>query len=133
MPWKCPQCGVDIPDSLSGHLEANGGCGYVLVPSVVNIRSEVTGKEIAVRLSAGFGSSSLKILDDPEIKFVSPVQFRLDKRQAQGGWFITNEPQAKNPTFLNGEPINMDGVLLRDGDKLSIKDKCFRLILHLVN
>lgn len=132
MPWKCPQCGVGgIPDSLSSHLVEGGGCGYVHFPSAVIIRSEATGKELSVRVSGSFGSNTLKLLQDEDIKFVSSEQFRIEKREAEGGWLILNEPGAKNPMFLNGNPIRAEGMILKEGDRLSIKDKCLRLTARL--
>ncbi len=133
MPWKCPQCGVDnIADGQSSHLIEAGGCGYVRFPTGVVIRSDATGKDMTVRVNGSFGSSSLNLLGDPDIKFVSTEQFAVEKSIAKGGWLITSAVKAQNPLFLNGLPISPEGALLKEGDKLSIKDKCFRLTVHLL-
>ena len=133
MPWKCPQCGVDnIADSQNSHPIEAGGCGYVRFPAGVVIKSDATGKEMTIRVSSSFGTSSLNLLGDPDIKFVSTGQFVVEKSTSKGGWLITSSPKALNPLFLNGLPIGLEGAILKEGDKLSIKDKCFRLTVHLL-
>jgi len=133
MPWKCPQCGVDgLDDALSSHASEAGGCGYVKFPPGVVLVSDATGKEIQMRIPTTFGGASLKSVGDLDVKYVSSEQFKIEKRVEQGGWFITSIPWAKNPLFLNGAPIPMEGVLLKAGDKLSIKDKYFRMTVRLL-
>jgi len=129
MPWKCPQCGNDNADSAT---TCAFGDGYVKFPPGVAFVSDATGKEIQARIPTTFGASALKMLGDPEVKYVSNEQFKLEKRADQGGWAITNVSWAANPIFLNGAPIPSEGVILKNGDKLSIKDKFFRLTVRLL-
>ena len=134
MPWKCPQCGVDgIDDSIGSHAIESGGCGYVTFPTGVAFVSDTTGKEIQARISTTFGTSALKVLGDSEVKYVSSEQFKLEKRTDQGGWAIINVSWATNPLFLNGISILPEGVILKTGDKLAIKNKFFRLTVRLLN
>jgi|GEM_PF-2824984 len=134
MPWKCPQCGVDdIDDSLSSHLIESGGCGYVRFPAGVILRSDASGKEITVRVGGSFGSSSLKLLGDPDIRFVSTEQFMLEKCTAKRGWLLINNAKSQNHIFLNGSPLGLEGEVLKQGDKISIKDKYFHLTVHLLH
>ena len=128
MPWKCPQDGTDIPDASN----ACALCGYVRFPSGVALKSVATGKELQVRLGATFGSSALRILGDPEVKYVSSEQFKIEKRQNQDGWAIVNIPYATNPLFLNGAPVDPTGAILKDGDRLSVKENLFRLTVRLL-
>lgn len=128
MPWTCPQDGTDVPDnSPSCSL-----CGYVRFPSGVVLRSDATGNEVQVRLDSTLGAAALMLLGDPEVRFVSSQQFKIEKRRAHGGWAIVNLPYATNPMFLNGAPIAPLGVILKDGDRISIKDKYFRLSVRLL-
>lgn len=129
MPWKCPQCGNDNDDAVA---TCAFGCGYVKFPPGVAFVSEVTGKEIQARIPKNFGADTLKGLGDPEVKYVSSEQFKLEKRTDQGGWAVVNVCWATNPLFLNGSPIPSDGAILKTGDKLSIKDKFFRLSVRLL-
>ncbi len=133
MPWKCPQCGVDgIDDSVGSHAIEAGGCGYVRFPLGVVFISDATGKEIQARIPTIFGTSTLRRLRDPEVKYVSDAQFKLERRADQGGWAVANIPHATNPVFLNGAPIPPEGVILKNGDKLAIKDRFFHLTVRLL-
>lgn len=133
MSWKCPQCAVDgLEDSQGSHAIEAGGCGYVRFPSGVSLVSDATGKEVLCRLPTTFGGLSLKLLGDPEVKYVSNEQFKLEKRVDQGGWAVVDIPWATNPVYLNGTSIPPEGALLKEGDKLSIKDKFFRLTVRLL-
>ena len=129
MPWKCPQCGNDNDDFV---MTCAFGDGYVKFPPGVAFVSDVTGKEVEARIPTSFGGSTLKILGDPEIKFVSSEQFKLEKRTEQGGWAVVNVSWATNRLYLNGAPIPPEGAILKQGDKLSIKDKFFRLTVRLL-
>lgn len=128
MPWKCPQDGNENDDSVTTCVF----CGYVKFPLGVAFVSEATGKEIQARISTTFGTSALRILGDPEVKYVSSEQFRLEKRSDRGGWAVTNISWATNPLFLNGSPIPPEGSILKNGDKLAIRDKFFRVAVRLL-
>ena len=79
------------------------------------------------------GNASLKSFEQPEIRFVSAEQFRLEKAVDRGGWAVFNVAYASNPLYLNGAAIPVEGVLLKTGDKLSIKDKYFRMTVRLLD
>ena len=128
MPWKCPQDANDVPDEVNKCPL----CGFVRFPSGIVIKSDTTGKELQIRLGATFGRANLKILADPEIQYVSPEQFKIEKRQEQGGWAIVNLTWATHPLFLTGAPIDPTGELLQDGDRLSIKDKYVRMTIRML-
>ena len=128
MSWKCPQDANDVPDGV----DKCPLCGFVRFPTGVVLKSEVTGKEIQVRLGSVFGHANLKLLGDDEVKFVDSEQFKIEKRQEQGGWALVAVSWAKNPLFLNGAAIDPVGAILKEGDRLSIKDKYFRLTVRLL-
>lgn len=133
MAWKCPQCGVEgLDDSVGHHSVEAGGCGYVKFPSGVELVSDATGKSIRMRLPTTFGQASLKILADPEVRFASSEQFRVDKSPEAGGWVVTGIAWATNPTFLNGAALPPEGAVLRDGDKVTVSGRHFSLTVHLI-
>ena len=49
-------------------------------PPGVAFVSDATGKEIQARIPTVFGASTLKILGDAEVKYVSGEQFKLGDR-----------------------------------------------------
>ncbi len=133
MTWKCPQCGVDgLEDGLFSHATEAGGCGYVKFPPGVVLVCDATGKELSIRVAATLGNALLKNLDPAEIRFVSSDQLRLEKAVDRGGWLVFNVAYATNPLYLNGAVVPPEGALLKTGDKLSIKDKYFRLTVRLL-
>ena len=119
MSWNCPQCGNAAESSTT----TCPFCSYTKFPVAIALVSDETGKEIQCRISTVFGASTLKILGDTGLKYASVDQFRIDKKTDQGGWFLANVSYAKNPTYLNGEPIPDAGVQIKEGDKISIKGK----------
>ncbi len=129
MPWKCPQDGNDVADNLV----TCPLCGYTNFPPGVALTSDATGKEVQARIPTTFGASALKMLGDPDVKFLSSEQFKLEKRVDQGGWAVVNVPWATNPLYLNGALIPPEGAILKQGDKLAIKDKFFRLTVRLLS
>lgn len=129
MSIKCPTCGRD---DLTDGVRECPSCQHTFFPGGVALRAESTGVEIEVRVAATFGSAVLARLGDPDIRFVAGEQFRIEKRVADGGWAVINVPYAKNATYLNGAPVDPEGVILKDGDRLSIKDKRFRLAVRLL-
>jgi len=132
MPWSCPECGVQgLDDSTNSHPVEAGGCGYAKVPAGVAFQSVVSGKEIQSRLTTTFGKSSLAGLADPDVRYVSTEQFKLEKRS--DGWAVTSIPWATNPLYVNGSQIPPEGVLLKQGDQLSIKGKFLLLNVMLLN
>jgi hypothetical protein len=132
MTWKCPNCGIEVDDSAYSHAVEAGGCGYVKFPASISLSSEVTGKQLTLRLPTTLGQSSLKIFGDEEVRFASSEQFSLAKSLEAGGWLVKGISWATNPTFLNGAPIPAEGVVLKDGDKLTIRDRYLRLTVRIV-
>ena len=129
MPWPCPQDGTEVSDG-TGTCPL---CGYVRVPSGLALVSDVSGKEIQVRVDVTLGSGGFRQLDDPEVRYVSAEQCKLSKIAAMGGWIIQSVPYASNPMYLNDASIEPAGVLLREGDRLSIKGLYFRLSVRLLS
>jgi hypothetical protein len=105
----------------------------VRVPSGLALVSAVSGKEIQVRVDVTLGSGGFRQLDDPEVRYVSAEQCKLSKIAAMGGWIIQSVPYASNPMYINDAPIEPAGVLLREGDRLSIKGLYFRLSVRLLS
>ena len=128
MPWKCPKCGT--PD-LSDDISVCHVCGYQRVPVAVILESESSGKTLEIRLPDTFGQGALKRLGDPDIRFVSSDQFKIEKDLDKARWCVKPIAWAVNPTFLNGEALSGEGSPLAEGDKLSIKGQFFRLNVHL--
>ena len=129
MTWMCPQDGTEVDDATS----TCALCGYMRIPGGIALRSDATGKEIQLRINDTLGGAAFRQFDDPEVRYVSAEQCRVEKRADQGGWVLLDVPHAVNRTFLNGAPLDPAGVLLRDGDRLSIKDKFFRLTVRLLS
>ncbi len=128
MSWKCEQCGIDNDDATHTCC----GCCFTKLPIGIALVSEETGKEIQCRISTTFGAASLKQLGDFGLKYASVEQFRIEKKNDQGGWFVSGISYAKNPTFLNGAEIPIEGSLLKPEDKLSIKGKFLNLTIRLL-
>lgn len=128
MPWKCPQCVVDVPDTVNVCPE----CMFARFPAGVAFRSDTTGKELPVRLEATFGRGNLKILGDPDVQYVSREQFRIEKCTEQGGWAIVPIAWAEHPLFINGSPLDAAGTVLKDGDRISIKDKFLHMTVRVI-
>lgn len=124
MSWKCPQCGVDGLDDLRGsHAIESGGCGYMKCPSGLILSSEASGKSIAVRLATTIGRPALRGLETDEARFASAEQFRVEPMPERGGWQIATISSATNPTYLNDAPVPAEGVVLKSGDCVSVKNK----------
>lgn len=102
------------------------------MPTGVSLASDATGKKIEAHIETLFGALSLRRLQDPDVKFVSNDQFHLKCWVDKGGWAVVPVAYATNPSFLNGEPIDPNGALLKAGDKLSIKGKYFHLTVGLL-
>jgi hypothetical protein len=131
MPWTCPHCGVEnLDDSSISHAIEDGGCGYVRIPSGIVLVSEYSSKELPVRAPVTLGADALRSLKDPEVRFVSKNQFRLEKHRNMGGWVVFNIKYATNPLYHNGNAIPEEGCLLNPGDRLSIKGLHFHLSIR---
>jgi hypothetical protein len=128
MNWKCPQCGIDNDDTATICC----GCGYTQLPIGIALVSDETGKEIQCRITTTLGAPSLKRLEDQGLKYVSSEQFRIEKKLELGGWIVSGISYAKNPTYLNGAEIPDEGVLLKEGDKLSIKGIYMSISVRLI-
>lgn len=129
MPWKCPDCGTETIADAENRCP---NCPYVRFPAGIVLVSDATGKEAQTRLPFTFGKATLDRLGDADVKYVSNEQFKLEKHTEQGGWAVVNVSWATNPTFLNGAAIPSEGVILKNGDKLSVKDKYFRLTVRVL-
>jgi hypothetical protein len=128
MSWKCEQCGIDNDDATHTCC----GCCFTKLPIGIALVSDETGKEIQCRIVTVLGASSLKQLEDQGLKYVSAEQFRIEKKLDLGGWIVSGISYSKNATYLNGAEIPAEGVLLKDGDKLSIKGKHMNISVRLI-
>jgi hypothetical protein len=78
-----------------------------------------------------FGSSNLRRIEDPEVEYASSEQFRVEKCPDKGGWCVFHITQARNATYVNGKVVETGGIILKDGDKISLNDKVLRLTVTL--
>lgn len=101
MPWKCPSCGYENAEAAS---ECAGGCGYAPIPSHLKLRSQLTGKLLAISITTTFGKSLLLSFAGDDALYASEPQFVIRKDAGRGGWFLEHAATAKNPTFVNGTP-----------------------------
>jgi hypothetical protein len=120
---NCKSCGAVY---VSAVLFCDA-CGHSDVPMAVVLASSVAGRTVEVRTAMEMGSRNLSALADPDLRFCSPNQFRLERSLTRGGWVVYPSNTAANPTWLNGVQIPEDGAVLSDGDQLSIKGKALMI------
>lgn len=109
----CHQCGTEYP------IGSNGcpACGYGAKTKI--FLSGQSG-ELSSSIDIEFGKNTASRIVGDDAKYMDDIQFYLKVKDEQ--WTIKPHPRQKNPTFLNGSPLNVESVL-NDGDKLSLKDK----------
>ncbi len=126
MDFQCPTCGT----RRASEKDPCPACGFADVPQVIQLRSRATGRNLALRVAIDLGTSNLRELQDPELRFASPKQFHLERALDRRGWVLRNHGSAQNPTWLNDAPVPADGAVLKSGDVISIKGK--KLFLEVV-
>jgi len=120
---KCGQCGA-IQATAVAVCDA---CGHTDIPMVIVLASTVSGRTVEVRTTMEMGSRNLSALADPDLRYCSPAQFRLERSLTRGGWVVYPSSQAANPTWLNGVEIPELGEVVHAGDSLSIKGKALMI------
>jgi hypothetical protein len=123
---KCTHCGQPLRESE----RRCPSCLYAPVPFQLHLRSENTGKTVTFKTAMEVGRAGLAGLADPDLTFCeNGFQFRLSLSLEAGGWIVYPNPNATNPTWLNGSSLPETGAVLQAGDVLSIKGK--RLLLSI--
>jgi hypothetical protein len=120
--WCCKTCGTE--NDPSGVTCA--GCGSVRTVWL-RLAFGGTGREATIRVSTVYGQSLLRSLAGDDARFAAERQFSLDKTGA--GWLVTHDPAAKNPTWLNGAPLDAP-TPLQDGAVLSIGPTKMPVTIH---
>ena len=129
--WKC-NCGFE--NQATNNICA--ACGFLRTATRLIVKSKKTGKSHSFELKNDpikfivIGSVILKILGDEDVKYVHKNQMKLEL-VPEKGLKITSSPEAKNPTYLNNQPISEFGEFLKNDDQLSIKGKFFFLDIKL--
>lgn len=132
MSWKCQNCGVD--NELS--YNKCKGCDFLTIATKLIVTSKKTGRSHSFELKNDptkfiiIGNSILRILGDEEIRYVDATQMKLELVSGKG-LKIISLPAAKNPTYLNNNPIPELGEFLKNDDQLSIKGRFFFLDVKL--
>jgi hypothetical protein len=120
--WSCKHCGME--NDPSGATCA--GCASVR-QAWLRLTFGATGREATIRVSTVYGQSLLRTLGGDDARFAAERQFSLDKTAA--GWVVTHDPEAKNPTCLNGAPLDAP-TPLQDGASLSIGPTKMPITIH---
>ena len=128
MPWKCPECGIEIPDSAGKGCDA---CGYIRFGTLILV-SEASGKELQIGIDTSVTGYLLKGLAGEDSRYASVDQFRVYRDSAIKSWAVRHTPEAKNPTCLNGKPLELVPAPLKEGDVLSIGPEHLRLKVKIV-
>jgi len=128
MPWKCPECGTEIPDTAGKGCDA---CGYIRFGTLI-LASEASGKELQIGIDTSVTRYLLKGLVGEESRYASPDQFHVCRDSAVKSWVVSHTVEAKNPTCLNGRPLETAPEPLKDGDVLSIGPERLRLRVRIV-
>ena len=78
--------------------------------------SEETGKQVRVNITTKVGKSLLATFAGDEAKYAdNPVQFSLLRDSEAGQWLIEAANDTKNPTYLDGAPLEASVVPLTKG------------------
>jgi hypothetical protein len=128
MSWKCPECGTEIPDIAGNGCDA---CGYIRYGTLI-LASEASGKELQIRIDTSVTGYLLKGLAGEDSRYASVDQFRVYRDSAIKSWAVRHTPEAKNPTCLNGKPLESVAAPLKEGDVLSIGPERLRLKIKIV-
>lgn len=124
MHWKCPSCGYDNAEATE---ECAGGCGYISIPACLRLKSEVTGKVLAISITTTFGKSLLLSFAGDDAVYASEPQFMIRKDTRRGGWFLEHAPNAKNPTWVNGAAVGGESQKLDATHVVSIGPEKMKL------
>jgi hypothetical protein len=129
MVWKCPECGNENTNSEA--VDPCVVCNYSRMPAQLVLESEKTSKQLRLRLPTTLGQNSLRLFGDPDVRFASDEQFRIEKVPEDRSWLLKPISWAKNPSMLNGASVPVEGMALKDGDRITIKATFFPLVVKL--
>jgi len=114
----CPRCGG------SGYAPTAPcrDCGF-WDAGVLVLRSRATGQErrINASVNTAIGRGLLGGLCGDDAKYASDQQFRIEWREASGGWVAFSPSAPRNPSFLNGAPLSDTPLAIHDGDVIALK------------
>ena len=98
-------------------------CGFWDV-GVLVLRSRATGQERRITASVGapIGRGLLAGFCGEDAKFASDEQFRVEWREASGGWVAFSPSAPRNRSFLNGAPLSDSPTPVQDGDVIALKN-----------
>ncbi len=115
MSWKCNRCGTENDDLAQS---CDGMCGYVRFGRLILV--SLTGEEIKLNLNSSVGKALLKKVVGDDVRFVSEHQFHLKRCEENAAWLILHEPNATNPTLVNGISVGVEGTKLLAGSEITI-------------
>jgi hypothetical protein len=98
----------DPHGSQNTQQPAQGNGNLTLIP-------QETNKPIPIKIDASIGNGIIQTPNSQ--KFMSQKQFILKK--VNGAWTITQSPDAKNITNINGKPLT-EPTILNNGDTISL-------------
>jgi hypothetical protein len=85
--------------------------------------------QIAIHLPTRIGRRALRRLDASAAAAVSDQQFAIAMEAEFGGWVLRHLSTAVSDTKRNGLPVPVTGVLLVDGDQISVGSITLRVSL----
>jgi hypothetical protein len=94
-------------------------CGYATCGRLV-LTSAETGKELQFSVSAQVGQRLLRTISPSDAPYASDPQFSVRKDMSVGLWVLEPAKGAKNPTFVDGEPIDGAPRQLVPGLRVSV-------------
>lgn len=122
----CPECGVPA----DADSRVCGACGHVRFGTLV-LRSDETRKELRFSVPAEVGQRLLRTVLAEESRYASEPQFSLRKDRAVGGWVLEQARGARNPTFVDGAPVDAPREI-DSGAVISIGPERLRLTVEVV-
>ncbi len=66
------------------------------------------------------GRSLLSRVVGDEARYAAECQFHLTRCEKRAAWVISQDPNAVNPTQVNGNVVPLGGVPLSTGDRITI-------------
>ncbi len=115
MPWKCSRCGMDNDDR---DLRCGGGCGGVHAETCCRLTTD--HGSITIHLPTRIGRHALRRLTAEPLSTVSQQQFGIALEPESGGWVLRHLATAARVTRRNGEIVPVAGVLLQNGDQITV-------------
>ena len=122
MTWTCSKCGGSNADTT----RICGDCGHVDYYRLVLLGVSTSNRR-AFTIDTPMTDRLLQALVGDDARFASPLQFTLRREAATGGWMLSHESAATNPTFVNGAPVVAGEIALNAGDAISIGPKRAKL------